>query len=33
MKKWDPQRMNAAIEVMRNKEMAATRHPVFSDYH
>jgi len=32
-KKWDPERMKAAIEAIRNKEMAATENPVFSTYH
>jgi hypothetical protein len=32
-KKWDPERMEAAIEVIRNKKMAATKHPEFSAYH
>jgi len=32
-KKWDPERMKAAIEAIRNKEMSATKHPEFSMYH
>jgi hypothetical protein len=29
-KKWDSERMEAAIEAIRNKEWAATKHPEFS---
>jgi hypothetical protein len=32
-KKWDPERMKAAIEAIRNMERAATRHPDFSTNH
>jgi len=32
-KKWDPERMKAAIEAIRNKEIAAIKHPEFSTYH
>jgi hypothetical protein len=32
-KKWDPERMEAAIEAMKKEEMAATKFPEFSTYH
>jgi len=31
--KWDPERMKAAIEAMRNKEIGSYKHPEFSTYH
>jgi len=32
-KKWDHERMKAAIEAIKNKEMAATKHPEFPTNH
>ena len=32
-KKWNPERMKAAIEAIRTRKWAATKHPEFSACH
>jgi len=31
-KKWEPERMKAAVEVIRNRKWTASERPVFSTY-